>query len=108
MRRYIPAFALLALALPLHAAQGAAYSPEEVVKARCAECHASGKDGAPRIGDRDAWVKRASRGLDTLVASAMRGHGKMPARGGMAELSDAELRGAVNHMVHSSLKPAPK
>ena len=48
------------------------------------------------------------RGLDNVVMSSIRGHGKMPARGGMAELTDAEMRAAVNHMLQSSLKPPAK
>lgn len=70
----------------------------EVVKLRCAECHQTGKGGAPRIGDRDAWVPRMSGGIDPLVHSAIRGHGGMPPRGGQANLSDAELRSAIQYM----------
>ena len=110
MRHLILSLAALAAgwAVPLQAAPAAPYTAEEVVKERCADCHAAGKNGAPRIGDRDAWTKRASRGMDALMTSAVRGHGKMPARGGMAELTDAELRSAVEHMVRASLKPAAK
>src|SRR5688572_3426643 len=43
---------------------------EQVVKAQCSKCHQSGLNGAPRIGDRDAWVQRLKRGLDNLVRSA--------------------------------------
>ena len=75
----------------------------QVVQSRCVQCHGTGEGGAPRIGDRSAWVKRASPGFDSLVDSAIRGHGCMPARGGMAELTDAEMRDAVGYMVKSSL-----
>ena len=71
---------------------------EEVVKAQCAKCHQPGLNGAPRIGDRDAWVPRLKRGLDATVRSAINGHGPMPARGGMASLTDAEIRGAIVYM----------
>ena len=98
------------LALPLQAqpTPSAAATGEAIVKARCSNCHATGKDGAPRIGDRDAWIKRASQGVDALVMSAIRGHGKMPARGGLAPLTDPEMKAAVSYMVETSLKPAPK
>jgi cytochrome c5 len=71
---------------------------EEVVKAQCIKCHESGKGGAPRIGDRDAWIPRLKDGLESTVRSAMKGHGGMPARGGMADLTDSELRSAVIYL----------
>ena len=75
-----------------------ARSGEQIVKAQCSKCHADGKGGAPKIGDRDAWIPRLKDGLDNTVRSAMKGHGGMPARGGMADLSDAELRSAVLYL----------
>jgi len=71
---------------------------EEVVKAQCIKCHETGKGGAPKIGDRDAWIPRLREGLDITVRSAMKGHGGMPARGGMADLTDSELRSAVIYL----------
>lgn len=76
---------------------------EQVVQAQCSKCHQSGLNGAPRIGDRDAWVQRLKRGLDNLVRSAINGHGPMPARGGLADLTDTEIRGAILYMFN----PAP-
>jgi cytochrome c5 len=73
-------------------------SGEEVVKAQCSKCHETGKGGAPRIGDRDAWIPRLKDGLEGTVRSAMKGHGGMPARGGLADLTDAELRSAVIYL----------
>jgi len=71
---------------------------EEIVKAQCIKCHKDGVRGAPKIGDRDAWIPRLKDGLDSTVRSAMKGHGGMPARGGMADLSDSELRSAVIYL----------
>jgi len=73
-------------------------SGEQIVKAQCSKCHTSGQGGAPRIGDRDAWIPRLKDGLDTTVRSATKGHGGMPARGGMADLTDSELRSAITYM----------
>ena len=73
-------------------------SGQEVVHARCANCHETGKNNAPKIGDRDAWRPRLKQGLDILVRSAIRGHGGMPPRGGMADLSDPEIRAAIVYM----------
>ncbi len=76
-------------------------SGEQVVQAACAHCHQTGVDGAPKIGDRAAWIPRATKGYDIVVRSAIKGHGAMPARGGMADLTDAELRSAVTYMFNS-------
>lgn len=79
-----------------------ARSGEEIVKAKCVECHQTGRNGAPRIGDLDAWSGRVKAGLDTVVASAIHGHGPMPPRGGMADLTDKEMRAAVVYMFTQS------
>ena len=71
---------------------------EQVVQAQCAKCHQRGVNGAPKIGDRDAWIPRLKQGLDFVVRSAINGHGPMPPRGGMADLTDSEMRGAIIYM----------
>jgi cytochrome c5 len=68
------------------------------------KCHGTGAGGAPKIGDKDAWVGRAKQGFDSVVRSAIAGHGGMPARGGMANLTDAEMRAAVTYMFQTSVK----
>ena len=73
-------------------------SGEEIVKTQCVKCHQTGKGGAPKIGDRAAWIPRLKPGLDVVVRSAINGHGGMPARGGMANLTDAEMRSAIVYM----------
>jgi len=91
-------------------------SGEQVVKAQCVKCHKEGVGGAPKIGDRDAWIPRMKLGLDTLVRSATRGHGGMPPRGGQANLTDSELRSAIVYMFNpagatargAAPRPAPK
>ncbi len=75
---------------------------EEIVKQQCSKCHGTGAHGAPRIDDRAAWVPRMKNGLDATVRSAIRGHGEMPARGGMANLTDSELRSAIVYMFNTA------
>lgn len=77
----------------------------QIVESRCQDCHGTGKEGAPKLGDVDAWTPRLKGGVDPLVKSAINGHNAMPARGGMAELSDAEMKSAVVHMVNQIAKP---
>jgi cytochrome c5 len=80
---------------------------ETIVQTQCAKCHQSGEGGAPKIGDRAGWIPHLKKGLDPLVASAIHGHGPMPARGGLADLSDQEIRGAILAMFNHGLPPAP-
>ena len=73
-------------------------SGEQVVQAQCVKCHQTGVGGAPKIGDQEAWIPRLKNGLDATVRSAINGHGGMPARGGLDNLSDAEMRSAIIYM----------
>jgi cytochrome c5 len=86
----------------------AARTGEQIVQAQCVKCHGAGLNGAPRIGDKSAWIERAKLGFDSVVRSAIHGHGAMPARGGMADLTDDEMRAAVTYMFQKSVKPPPK
>ena len=86
---------------PAAAAQPAASAErtgEQIVQAGCSNCHLTGETGAPKIGDRAAWSKRISAGIDRVTASAIRGHGGMPARGGFADLTDPEMKKAILYM----------
>ena len=106
-----PSWTAMAAALAIAAGPAAAAdapqerSGESIVAMRCAQCHGTGVAGAPRIGDRAAWIDRAKTGLDGLVRSAIRGHGSMPSRGGLSDLTDPEMRSAVSYMVSKSLQP---
>ena len=71
---------------------------QQVVQAQCIKCHQSGVNGAPRIGDREAWIPRLKRGLEETVRSAISGHGGMPPRGDKADLTDGEVRNAILYM----------
>jgi cytochrome c5 len=80
----------------------AAKSGEEVVKAVCAACHATGALNAPKIGDSAAWGKVAAQGLDKMTEHAVKGIRQMPARGGNPSLSDLEVARAVVYMANQS------
>jgi cytochrome c5 len=89
------------------ATTSAALSGEQIVKKVCSGCHETGKGGAPKIGDRSAWIKRVSHGIDAVTSSAIHGHAGMPARGGMASLTDPEMRAAVLYMFNAGGGSAP-
>lgn len=95
----LPMTALLVLGSVFGSAQAADRSGKDVVESVCAACHATGKDGAPKIGDRAAWAERAAKGLDKLTANAITGLRNMPAHGGQAALTDLEMSRAVGYMV---------
>jgi len=84
---------------------GAAQGPksgEEIYKAVCSACHASGAAGAPKLGDQANWAPRLKEGQKMLVETAIKGMGAMPARGGSATLSDLEMERAVVYMANSA------
>lgn len=73
-------------------------NPEQVAQDVCFKCHETGKNGAPKLSDQAAWAQRASKGLDAVTKTVIRGHGNMPARGGLADLTDTELKGVIAQM----------
>jgi cytochrome c5 len=88
------------------AAKGTDRTGEEIVNLACAKCHATGERGAPKIGDSAAWTPRVAKGLATVTQAALKGHGGMPARAGMADLSDVEVKRAIEYMFNSGLGKA--
>ncbi|SBT09497.1 Cytochrome c class I [Candidatus Accumulibacter aalborgensis] len=65
----------------------------------CMACHASGAAGAPKTGDKAAWAPRIATGIPALIKSATNGKNAMPAKGGAADLSDGEIKAAVEYIV---------
>ena len=100
MNRSASVLALAALAAGGYASAQAQQDlrGEVIVKMQCAKCHEQGAMGAPKIGDRNAWIPRLKEGVDPLVRRAIRGHDNMPARGGLAQIMDSEFRGAMLYM----------
>jgi cytochrome c5 len=84
------------------AAPAGARSGEEIVKAVCAACHQAGVANAPKIGDAKAWAPLIKQGLNGMLASAIKGKGAMPPKGGDASLTDEELSRAIVHMANQS------
>ncbi len=75
---------------------------EETFKAVCANCHAQGLAGAPKVGDTKAWSKLIKEGQVPLTADGFNGVRAMPAKGGRAELTLPEFAAAVVHMANLS------
>ncbi|RJG02698.1 c-type cytochrome [Noviherbaspirillum sedimenti] len=100
-----PAAETAAPAAPAAIAAPAAAAPvavsadigKKIYDTACMACHAAGVAGAPKLGDKAAWAPRLKKGTDTLHASAIKGLGAMPAKGG-SSASDAEIMAAVDYM----------
>jgi cytochrome c5 len=75
---------------------------EKLYKQACAACHIAGVAGAPKFGDKTAWAPRIATGMDAMVAAVISGKGIMPAKGGAAGASDADLRAATQYMVDAA------
>jgi len=76
-------------------------SGEEVFKAQCAACHATGAAGAPKFQDVAAWAPRIKTGLDALLNSALKGKNAMAPQGG-GDHSDVEIARAVVYMTNAA------
>ena len=91
-----------ALAIVTAPAAGAAAdvptTGEQAFTKVCSACHATGVNGAPKVGDHAAWGPRIAQGKETLYKDAIAGKGSMPPKGGTS-WPDATIRMTVDYMV---------
>ena len=88
-------------AVEIKDANRAARSGEEVYKAQCSACHATGAAGAPKFGDAGAWGARIGKGYDALLTSALKGKGNMGPQGG-GDFEDFEIGRGVAYMANAA------
>lgn len=74
----------------------------ETYNTYCAVCHKSGLNAAPKLGNKALWAKRIAQGKETVYDHAINGLRGMPARGGIASLTDEEVKAATDYMVGRS------
>ncbi len=79
-----------------------AATPESTYKNTCASCHSAGVAGAPKVGDKAVWTDRLAKGLDQVVAVAIKGQGAMPPKGMCSHCSDDDIKQVVLHMLNES------
>tara|TARA_R110002050_G_scaffold57423_5_gene129300 strand:- start:221702 stop:222169 length:468 start_codon:yes stop_codon:yes gene_type:complete len=72
---------------------------EQIVTQVCSMCHSSGMMSSPKLGSNSDWAPRIEKGIDTLYNHAINGFNMMPARGGRPDLSDDDVKAAVDHML---------
>ena len=90
-----------AVAIPAPAAKAApaAGGGKATYDATCSACHGAGVAGAPKFGEKAAWAPRLKAGKDAVYATALKGKGAMPPKGGNPGLADADVRAAVDYML---------
>lgn len=88
-------------AVEIKDANRAARTGEEVFKAQCSTCHATGAAGSPKFGDASAWGPRIAKGFDALMASALKGKGNMGPQGG-GNFEDYEVGRGVAYMANAA------
>jgi cytochrome c5 len=74
----------------------------------CADCHNEGKDGAPVIGDRQAWSDRSPLWSAVLLEHAKAGWLQMPAKGGQSKLSDQDVEAAGEYLLTKTFPEKPR
>ncbi len=80
---------------------------KRVFSGLCFSCHGTGIPGVPQFGNKEEWAPHIAKGLPTLYQHAMHGFtGKsgmmMPPRGGNPNLTDEEVKAAVDYMTSHS------
>lgn len=92
----------MSVALTSHAANAA--SGETVYKATCNVCHDSGAGNAPRVTHRADWEPRWQRGRAAMYEGGIKGvpNSAMGPKGGFANLSDDDVKAAVDYILAST------
>jgi len=83
---------------PAQAAFDGSLDGEMIYNNVCQACHMAGAAGAPQLVAAQ-WETRLPQGIDLLAQHAINGIGVMPAKGGRADLSDEQVRAAVEYML---------
>ncbi len=72
---------------------------KKMYKQVCFECHDTGFNGAPRLGNEADWKDRRQFGKQAMLESVLKGKGLMPRQGGSAEDSKARYALMVEYML---------
>ena len=92
---------LFGIASLLAAGSTIAASVEDTYKSACSTCHDAGVAGAPKLGDKAGWAPRLKQGKEAMYITALQGKPgtAMMAKGGFANLSDADVKAVVDLMM---------
>lgn len=81
---------------------------ESTYQAVCAECHETGRNGAPRPGRREDWADRSDMWQAVLFNHAKSGYLDMPEMGGAPELTEEAVEAAAEYMLDRTFPELPK
>lgn len=73
-----------------------------IYEKNCASCHATGKNGAPIVGDKKAWEPRIAKGMGVLFSHSINGINNEHIMGGCKTCSNTDVIAAVKYMVQES------
>ena len=80
---------------------------KEIYQQACASCHDEGVDGAPAIGDRNAWSQRSPLWSTVLFEHAEEGYRAMPAKGDRPELTEQAVDAAGEYLLSITFPELP-
>ena len=83
-------------------------TPRAAYEHACADCHETGKNGAPRTGDPAAWADRSALWEAVLFEHAQKGYFDMPAHGLDGRFSDEEVAAAAQYMLEITHPDRPR
>ena len=72
---------------------------EKIYMSACFACHATGVADAPKYGVNQEWTERIAQGVEVLYDHSINGFNAMTPKGGFINLSDDDVRAAVDYMV---------
>ncbi|MBN9230312.1 MAG: c-type cytochrome [Legionella sp.] len=74
---------------------------ETIYNTNCAVCHNEGKNGAPKIGDKEVWKPLIAKNMDVLIGNVLQGK-THPQQGACKQCSGDEVIEAIKYMVSKS------
>ena len=90
------------------AARQVPVTPIVAYERACADCHDTGRGGAPRTGDPLAWTDRSALWEAVLFEHAQKGYFEMPAHGLDGRFSDEEVAAAAQYMLEITHPDRPR
>jgi cytochrome c5 len=74
---------------------------KDIYNENCAVCHNDGKNGAPKIGDKEAWKPLIAQNIDVLIEKTLSSEDH-PKNGGCKLCTTGELIEAIKYIVSQS------
>lgn len=74
---------------------------QKVYEESCATCHGNPALGAPVLGNKEAWAKVISKGVEKVYHNGINGINSMPPKGG-TDLNDEQIKEVIDYMINSS------